>query len=304
MLLSHGERCSRPVDLKRRIFRKVPRGTDGRGPRGSADAGDRPTSRAGCDQLRTRGASTPARWPQIVRRPRTACWRWPTSRPSTLFGLAARDLGRPFQDLEISYRPVELRRVHRAGASRAPHRRVAGTSSRPAAAARSPASTSRSCPLVDATGGLLGVSVTFHDVTAHRRLQDELRAGQPRSCETAYEELQSTNEELETTNEELQSTVEELETTNEELQSTNEELETMNEELQSTNDELQTINDELRDRSDELDRRQRLPASRSWPACSAGVVVVDRDLRGAGLEPPGRGPLGAAAGRGRRASTS
>ena len=26
-----------------------------------------------------------------------------------LFGLTARDVGRPFQDLEVSYRPVELR---------------------------------------------------------------------------------------------------------------------------------------------------------------------------------------------------
>ena len=73
----------------------------------------------------------------------------------------------------------------------------------------------------------------------------------------AYEELQSTVEELETTNEELQSTNEELETTNEELQSTNEELETMNEELQSTNEELQTINDELRLRTRRAQRGQR-----------------------------------------------
>jgi two-component system CheB/CheR fusion protein len=54
--------------------------------------------------------------------------------------------------------------------------------------------------------------------------------------------------------EELQSTVEELETTNEELQSTNEELETTNEALQSTNEELETINEELHQRSSELDR--------------------------------------------------
>jgi two-component system CheB/CheR fusion protein len=30
-------------------------------------------------------------------------------RASALLGLADRDLGRPFQDLEISYRPLELR---------------------------------------------------------------------------------------------------------------------------------------------------------------------------------------------------
>jgi two-component system CheB/CheR fusion protein len=96
--------------------------------------------------------------------------------------------------------------------------------------------------------------------------------------ETAYEELQSTVEELETTNEELQSTNEELETTNEELQSTNEELETMNEELQSTNEELETINDELQQRTDELnDVNSFLEAVLG--GLTAAVIVVDRDLR-------------------------
>ncbi|HEX6863831.1 MAG TPA: PAS domain-containing protein, partial [Thermoanaerobaculia bacterium] len=96
--------------------------------------------------------------------------------------------------------------------------------------------------------------------------------------ETAYEELQSTNEELETPNEELQSTVEELETTNEELQSTNEELETMNEELQSTNEELQTINDELRQRGDELNAANAFLQS-VMTSLRGGVAVVDRELR-------------------------
>ena len=94
----------------------------------------------------------------------------------------------------------------------------------------------------------------------------------------AYEELQSTNEELETTNEELQSTIEELETTNEELQSTNEELETMNAELQSTNEELQTINDELRIRTGELDEANDFLES-LLVSQRGGLVVIDRDLR-------------------------
>ena len=62
------------------------------------------------------------------------------------------------------------------------------------------------------------------------------------TLETAYEKLQSTNEELETANEELQSTNEELETMNEELQSTNEELETTNTELRMHRDELNHAN--------------------------------------------------------------
>src|SRR5262249_8482759 len=130
-------------------------------------------------------------------------------------------------------------------------------------------------PLSD-NGTPLGVSITFTDVTPHKRLQDELHRSH-QELESAYEELQSTNEELETTNEELQSTVEELETTNEELQSTNEELETMNEELQSANEELSTINEELRQRSDELNQVNSFLES-IMSSLNAGAVVLDRDL--------------------------
>jgi two-component system CheB/CheR fusion protein len=131
-------------------------------------------------------------------------------------------------------------------------------------------------PLRDGGDGPLGVSVGFTNVTATRRLHDELQRTN-RELEAAYEELQSSNEELETTNEELQSTVEELETTNEELQSTNEELETMNEELQSANEELQTINEELRERTDELNQANTFLQS-ILASFRGGVAVVDQDL--------------------------
>jgi two-component system, chemotaxis family, CheB/CheR fusion protein len=132
-------------------------------------------------------------------------------------------------------------------------------------------------PLSDESGGDLGVTVIFNDVTQYRQLQNELTYAN-RQLEIAYEELQSTNEELETTNEELQSTVEELETTNEELQSTNEELETMNEELQSMNDELQFSNEALRDRQDEVERLNRFMAS-VLGSMNSGVAVVDADMQ-------------------------
>ncbi len=167
-----------------------------------------------------------------------------------LFGLTPSDIGHPFQDLELSYRPVELRSyVEQVYANRrvVKLRDIEWTTT-----------TSnihylevQIMPLLDIDSSLLGVSITFKDLSRYKQLQQELEHSN-QELEMAYEELQSTNEELETTNEELQSTIEELETTNEELQSTNEELETMNEELQSTNEELQTINDELRRRSDEL----------------------------------------------------
>jgi two-component system CheB/CheR fusion protein len=192
-----------------------------------------------------------------------------------MFGISARDIGRPFRDLELSYRPVELRGyIEQAQVERRPQRvSEVEYSRRPSDVVYLEIKVN---PLVDSESRLLGVALVFLDVTSARRLQDELELAN-RQLETAYEELQSTNEELETTNEELQSTVEELETTNEELQSTNEELETMNEELQSANDELQSINDELRDRTADLDAVNAFLEA-VFRSLQAGVVVVNRDL--------------------------
>jgi two-component system CheB/CheR fusion protein len=170
----------------------------------------------------------------------------------SMFGINLLDIGRPLQDLEISYRPLELHssidEVYRNRSNV-----VVNDIVRHLRDNNTQYLDVHINLLEDNIGRMLGVSITFTDVTRYHELQVELqRANQ--ELETANEELQSSNEELETTNEELQSTNEELETTNEELQSTNEELETMNEELQSTNEELQTINDELRQRTADLDR--------------------------------------------------
>ena len=198
------------------------------------------------------------------------------ARARSLFRLATADIGRPLQDLEISYRPYELRSViEQAYAERQPVLRDG-------VAWRGHDGEQRwfdiaVTPLFDAGGAPGGASVSFIDVTRGRQLQQQLDDSQV-ELETAYQELQSTNEELETTNEELHSTVEELETTNEELQSTNEELETMNEELQSTNEELQTINDELRQRSDSLNDLNTFLES-MFTSLRSGIAVLDRDLR-------------------------
>ncbi|GAC1397764.1 MAG: PAS domain S-box protein [Mycobacterium sp.] len=192
------------------------------------------------------------------------------------FGLSARDIGRLLRDLEVSYRPVELRAyLEQAKVERRSARIQDVQWQRPGS--DTVWFEIHVNPLVDAENGLLGVSIVFFDVTATRALLDEV-VQTNRQLEAAYEELQSTNEELETTNEELQSTVEELETTNEELQSTNEELETMNEELQSTNDELHTINDILRERGVELDEAKTFLAS-LVNSIRLGMVVVDREMR-------------------------
>ena len=274
MLLSHAA-YFRPVDLKQRVFRKIPseprtRSVDVR-PAAERTASTEP---APVDRL-ARAALMSATAAQLVLDEQRVLVL-SNHRAMHLFGLSQRDVGRPFQDLEVSYRPVELR-THLDEALQ--QRRT--TWLRDARLQRPGSDATfldiQFVPLTDDVGRPLGSTIIFNDVTQYRRLQQELEYSN-RQLEAAYEELQSSNEELETTNEELQSTVEELETTNEELQSTNEELETMNEELQSMNDELQLSNDALRDHQDEVDRLNRFMSS-ILGSMDTGVAVVDSDLR-------------------------
>jgi two-component system, chemotaxis family, CheB/CheR fusion protein len=193
----------------------------------------------------------------------------------TMFGMSSRDIGRHFHDLEISYRPVELRSLierahseHRMIRLNAVERRVGGDEAQ--------YFDIHIHPLWGSDGLSAGVVVMFVETTLMTRLQLEAKRNRE-ELDTAHEELQSTNEELETTNEELQSSIEELETTNEELQSTNEELETTNEELQSGNEELETMNEEMRLRTGELDEA-RIFLEGVLSSVAAGVVVLDSDV--------------------------
>ena len=176
------------------------------------------------------------------------------------FGMSSRDIGRPIQDLEISYRPLELRSViEQVHAQRRPMtiKDVAWTG----AGAEPALFDIHVSPIVHGT--TRSTSITFTEVTEFKRLQ---------------EELQHFNQELETAYEELQSTVEELETTNEELHSTNEELETSNEALQTTNEELEVINQELQQVGADLFRAKAFLNS-VLSSIRAGVLVVDDDMR-------------------------
>ncbi len=196
------------------------------------------------------------------------------NRACSLFDLSRKDVGSPFKDLDLSYRPVELRspieRVieNRTPASLSDVQRILPDGS-------TQYLTVQIVPLTINGGEVAGVGVTFQDVTRSKELEADLLDANAK-LEASYEEINSANEELETTNEELQSTVEELETTNEELQSTNEEMETMNEELQSTNEELETINDELRLRTEEVNRSNEF-LNAILTSLHSGVVVVDRE---------------------------
>jgi two-component system CheB/CheR fusion protein len=274
MLLTHAHLFS-PVDLKHRVFVKVP----AQQPRAllremlaSGEEGTHPMS----NDVRLRDValeSDPAA--QIVV-DGGGVVTVINERARALFGLTADDLGRPLRDLSVSYRPADLRSaIEDATAGRQPvvRKHVGWT----APSGEFWFLDITVLPLFELDGNLLGVKIAFADVTQFKELEEELQRSK-QALETAYEELQSSNEELETTNEELQSSNEELETTNEELQSTNEELETMNEELQSTNEELETINTELRQRTDELNESNGFLAS-ILAGLRAGVAVIDRDLK-------------------------
>jgi two-component system CheB/CheR fusion protein len=188
-----------------------------------------------------------------------------------LLNMGETDRGVLLQDLDISYRPVDLRTPVIQALSDLRPAIIRGV--------EWPTSDGHARELevevipVRGSASATGVALFFHDRTEQRELEERLELS-TLELEQAYQEVQSTNEELETTNEELQSTIEELETTNEELQSTNEELETMNEELQSTNDELHTVNEELRIRGDEVDQLNHFLQA-ILTSFRGGVVVLD-----------------------------
>jgi two-component system CheB/CheR fusion protein len=268
MLINHAD-WFQPVDLRMRLFRKLPR----------TPAADRRTP--GPDQtarVETLQAAALATGPvaQFVLDAEDNL-AVVNAQAEALFGLHRVDVGRPFQDLEVSYRPVELRSILDRVKQEPRPIDLSSVQWQRSAGVEPTVLDVSVVPLYDTANVLIGTSISFTDVTRYRRLQDELEHANE-ELERAYLELQSLNEELETTNEELQSTNEELETTNEELQSTNEELETMNEELQSTNDELQEINDALRLRTGELDGVNSFLGA-VLESMGSAVIVVDQDLR-------------------------
>src|SRR5207244_13442501 len=109
-----------------------------------------------------------------------------------LFGLMQRDVGRPIQDLEVSFRPVELRsRIEQSLTERHPVilREVEWHGSGELRYLDVQVS-----PLVANHGAAVGATVTFGDVTRSRRMQAALQDAK-RDADAAYEELQSTVEE-------------------------------------------------------------------------------------------------------------
>jgi len=108
------------------------------------------------------------------------------------FGLSQGDVGRPFRDLEMSYRPMELRSViERVQTERRPLRINAVPLTR--AADDVDYHDVLIQPLTGDDGTLLGTVVMFIDTTHAVHLLDELKRTRE-DLETTSEELQSTNE--------------------------------------------------------------------------------------------------------------
>ena len=245
MLITHTDVFA-PVELRRRVFRKVIKPTLRDRVRVIAGAAERGQTAHAAESLREAAFDVGGLAQIVLDHNRALIMANEAGR--RMFSLGLNDIGRPVQDLELSYRPVELRSHLDALDRDLRPSEIRGVQWRVEESDR--IFDVRLTPL-RSNGETMGSSIAYLDVTESHRLQEQLSTSK-RDLELAYEELQSTVEELETTNEELQSTNEELETMNEELQSTNEELETMNEELQSSNEELETMNEELRHRTKEV----------------------------------------------------
>lgn len=163
------------------------------------------------------------------------------------FGLTPADIGRPFQDLELSYRPVELRSLIEQATHERRTLRVNGVERRIAEDVQYFDIVVQ--PLAGPDGPTAATSITFSDVTVATHLRSEIKRVRD-DLETAYEELQSTNEELETTNEELQ----------------------------AGNEELETMNEEMRVRTEELDEARAFLEA-VLTSIGAGIVVLDQSMR-------------------------
>ncbi len=225
-----------PVDLRRRIFSRGPKREARDRLMLLAQAGDHDALGQLTNHVRAREMVFEGASVAQIMVDSTGLLVLANARAREVFGLQPDDVGRPFQDLELSWRPAQLQPLIER--SQREQKKVSLGGVEWQALGGHMYLDVDIVPLNDSDSRVLGVGIHFFDVSRERRLRNELQQSN-QELETAIEELHSTNEEMETTNEELQSTNEELETTNEELQSTNEELETMNEELQSTNEELE-----------------------------------------------------------------
>ena len=235
-----------PVDLKRRVFAPLARvgAFRNRLLHLVRDAGDEPEQHVlPAERLRETGFEhSPV--PHIIVQS-DGRLAFANAQARHLFTISHSDLLRPFSDLEVSYRPVELRSlIDRAHLER-----------RPVGANEVPLQVGGETRFYDVqvfpmhgVDGAVGTSIAFTDITRFKHMQERAETSQTQLA-GAYEQAQSSAEELETTNEELQ----------------------------STNQELETLNDELFRRTNEYDQANAL-LERVLNQLSVAVIVVDDEL--------------------------
>jgi two-component system CheB/CheR fusion protein len=128
--------------------------------------------------------------------------------------------------------------------------------------------------------------ISFHEMTAPVTPSDETEQGTASTEALAVaQELQITQAALQSTVEDLSSSNEELRALNEELQASSEEAQSAIEELQATNEELSTVNQELQVRTNALEHANS-DLKNIQDSVSAGLILVDRDLRVTRFTPP------------------
>ncbi len=260
MLLSHGKLFS-PVNMKHRVFRKTNNAVAAELLGTGVLTETEPLRARATRQLTLRELALDSAPVAVVLVDSEGIVGGANAEARSLFRLGPLDIGQPLKNLELSYRPVELR-AHLDEISR--ERRAVHLHNVEHALPDGKLKYLDVIisPLLNPGDVQVGTSISFTDVTASQHLRQELQHSRE-DLETTFEELRSTNEELETTNEELQSSNEELETTNEELQSTNEELETTNEEIRIRAIEVETLNERLHSLLSSM---------------MSGVIMLDREL--------------------------
>src|SRR3954469_10008553 len=190
MLFSHTAMFA-PVDLQRRIFRVIAKANhrDRMGP--PAHPGRDPMSNGSAPNLRLRFAAFEADpTPQFIVDLAGVLAAISAGAREHLH-LVPTDLGRPLQELEVSCRPADLRSAldrvaldQREIVLKEVHHFVAG---HPRYFDVTVA------PIFDDARAVLGMRIVFDDSTSLHHLQSELTASR-QELETAYDELQSTNE--------------------------------------------------------------------------------------------------------------
>ena len=247
MMIAHRDLFA-ALDLKQRIFRKLPRTATMQARVAEMVNGERGEHTLTDEDRRAQEVALElSLHPQLIVS-RSGLLTFANVAARALFELGSDHIGRPLAELPVAREPVQLmgpieqaltdrRRISLGEFAFAP---IAGEERRLAVTV---------APLLSDGNVALGTSVAFEDVTGVRFLQRELETAR-NDLDAAYEELQSTIEELET----------------------------MNEELHSTNAELETINDELRERTGELNSVNDFLEA-ILTSLGVAVAVVDRNQR-------------------------